>query len=279
MRREEEKKLEGPLDAAVVGGGLGGLATAAILAERGRRVAVLEKAPSIGGRAATDERSGFLFNRGPHALYRGGAARAVLKGLGIDPEGGAPPTSGGLAIEQGRSRLLPGGLGSLLATRLLGPGAKLELARLLLRLPRIDTAPFAAESVRSWLEREVRHASVRRLLEALVRLGTYARELDRLSAGAALAQLQRALDGGVLYLHGGWRTIVEALARRAEAGGAEVRPGTAVSAIEECSGGWRVRLAGGRALNPPRGRARGSARRRGAARGERRRSHASRTGR
>ena len=70
-------------DVAVVGGGVAGLSAACYLARAGLEVIVFEKAPSLGGRAATKESDGFMFNRGIHALYTGGAASRTLEELGI----------------------------------------------------------------------------------------------------------------------------------------------------------------------------------------------------
>ena len=50
---------------AIVGAGVGGLATAARLAHRGYRVEVLEKLPECGGRAHLIEDRGFKFDTGP----------------------------------------------------------------------------------------------------------------------------------------------------------------------------------------------------------------------
>lgn len=50
---------------AVIGGGVAGLATAALLAADGHRVAVLERGPELGGRAGRWERDGFVFDTGP----------------------------------------------------------------------------------------------------------------------------------------------------------------------------------------------------------------------
>ena len=69
-----------------------------------------------GGRAATQEKSGFSLNLGAHALYRGGAATRVLDELGVRYPGAAPPVSGGFAFDRGRLHTLPGGLLSLLST-------------------------------------------------------------------------------------------------------------------------------------------------------------------
>src|SRR5918995_4584257 len=48
----------------VVGGGLAGLTCAKVLAERGVEVVVYEASDGVGGRVRTDERDGFLLDRG-----------------------------------------------------------------------------------------------------------------------------------------------------------------------------------------------------------------------
>ncbi|WP_425862238.1 phytoene desaturase family protein [Arthrobacter sp. TWP1-1] len=49
----------------VIGGGISGLATAALLAQDGNTVTILEKEPQVGGRAGRWERHGFTFDTGP----------------------------------------------------------------------------------------------------------------------------------------------------------------------------------------------------------------------
>lgn len=49
----------------VIGGGIAGLATAALLAREGHQVELLERLDDVGGRVATLERDGFRFDTGP----------------------------------------------------------------------------------------------------------------------------------------------------------------------------------------------------------------------
>ncbi|MDQ4060230.1 MAG: NAD(P)-binding protein, partial [Pseudomonadota bacterium] len=56
------------LPVAVIGGGLGGLASAAVLAARGHPVTLFDKNPWLGGKAAVFETQGFRFDMGPTIL-------------------------------------------------------------------------------------------------------------------------------------------------------------------------------------------------------------------
>lgn len=228
------------MKAIVIGGGLAGLVAANVLADRRVEVILLEARARAGGRAETTEHEGFLVNEGPHALYRGGAAERILVRLGALPTGRAPVTSGAAAVRGGTAELLPLGARSAIKTKLLGAAAKLELARLMTTLHRRDPQELMHMSTKSWLDTELRDPTVRDLVEALTRVATYTGRLDRLSADAALGQLQRAANPGVLYLDGGWGSIVESLLRRATERGVAVETGTRAESLEQRSGRWLV---------------------------------------
>lgn len=218
-------------DCVVIGGGLAGLAAATLVARRGPRVVLLERAPAPGGRAATSVEHGFHLNLGPHALYRGGTAESVLRELGVAIDGGVPPVSGAFALDRGGTHALPGGLVSLLTTGLFGLGAKLETARLLAGLGRIDPEPWHGRPLAEWVRTSVQHPDVRRLVLALTRVSSYANAPDAYSAGAAITQLQHALRRGVLYLHDGWQTLVDGLRDAALRAGVDVRTGAAATTL------------------------------------------------
>lgn len=240
--------MQREIDVAVVGGGLSGLAAAICLARNGKRVTVFEQADRTGGRARTNRFNGFYFNLGPHALYRGGAGIGVLREFGIEPRGGIPPATGAVAVAEGSKHTLPSGPLSLLSTSLLTAGEKIETAKLLAALPRVDPQPLYHSTLGEWVDANVSRPRVREFLHAVFRVATYVNAPHLMSAGVALLQVQKALKTGVLYLDSGWQSLVDALERAARAAGVEIETGQRVEAIEVSATGAvaGVRLADGR---------------------------------
>ena len=232
-------------DVIVVGGGIAGLAAAAYAARGGRSVTLFERSEFLGGRAETSERNGFLFNRGPHALYKGGAAEAVLADLGVHHTGNQAPT-GGAAIYAGELFRLPGTAGSLLTTHLFGPREKLEAGAVLAGLSHADPAPLDGVTLEDWLAVSIKHRKVREMVASYFRVSSYSNAPGIASAGALIRQFQFARNG-VTYLDGGWATLVSGLRDAALASGVRIGNCEPVAAIEREGGVRGVRLFSGRA--------------------------------
>ncbi|MEW6207064.1 MAG: FAD-dependent oxidoreductase [Acidobacteriota bacterium] len=221
----------------VIGGGMAGLAAATFIARTGLSVKLFEQSGALGGRARTKEQNGFYFNIGPHALYRQGAGMEVLAELGITPRGAPPRVSKGFAVREGVKYLLPTSTATLFKTDLLRLKSKLEIARLLATIARLDGSEWMNASVAQWLTQRFKHYSSRELLAALFRVATYINAPERLSAGAAIEQLKKAVAAGVLYLDEGWQTLVDQVEQAARNAGVFIETGTKIASIERDSTG------------------------------------------
>jgi len=218
----------------IVGGGLGGLTTAALLARAGQRVTLLERSAHLGGRGRSAVHDGFVHNVGPHAVYRGGPAARTFAQLGVGFSGAivAPRTIGRW---QGEAVPLPAGAWDIATGPLLRGWERLEALRLLAGLGRVE----AGQTTAAWLSgcSPVVGAWAR----ALGRVATYAHPVDALDAALVARQLKLALQG-VWYLDGGWQTLVDGVAAAARAAGADLRTGVEVLEAD----GRSVRTADGR---------------------------------
>lgn len=211
----------------VIGGGLAGLTAANALAGQGNKVTLFEKSRHLGGRAQSQYQNGYSLNLGPHALYREGYAARLFQEWQI-PFSGNPPQAGskGFFIRDNQFYPLVTNLSSLLTTRLFNLREKLEVANLLRLFTSGDADP--GESMIDWLNQHVSSHRVREFAETIIRIATYTVELEYLSARAALRQIALAFKGNVLYLDGGWQTLVDGLARRASSLGVDIRCGEPV---------------------------------------------------
>jgi glycine/D-amino acid oxidase-like deaminating enzyme len=231
--------MEQRWDVAVVGAGLAGLAAAATAADAGASVLLLDARPP-GGRAATDEIDGFRFNRGAHALYRGGPGRAVLDRLGVAARGVSPPIKGA----QGRrgDEVGPIGLGAvgIARTPLVSARGKVTLVRLFAGMPRWKPGHLADRSAAAWFDELGLQGSARDLVETLARTATYVADMDSVSADLVASQVRAAATHGVDYLHGGWQTLVDGMATAARLRGVEIRTGASVRAVVPDGGRVRV---------------------------------------
>lgn len=237
MQQAEQRREQ---SAVVIGGGLAGLSAATWLGRAGLAVTTLERRQSWGGRAATHQEQGFSLNQGPHALYRGGEAYRLLRGLGLRWEGHAPPLQGLGWLEGQQMSDFPGTPWSLLATQGLTAASRLSLLGLLARIMRLDTQGLESQSFLSWLEGQTPHADTRAALLATAQLTTYCASPQLASAAVVLQQLKRGLYPGVHYLDGGWQVLVEGLRQQAQAAGVKLLGGQRATGVEPHQGRWRV---------------------------------------
>jgi len=253
----------------VIGAGVGGLATAALLAREGHDVVVLERLDSVGGRVGVVERNGFRFDTGPswylmprvydHFFAMLGTTTAEqLELRTLDPAYAVfpePDADAGarepVTVPFGRDNVravfeaLEPGAGARLDTYLDSAQSATGLAerrflynpftrlRSLASREVIRSSPrlfgLLGTSLESYVARRFRHPVIRQIL------GYPAVFLaTRPSDAPALYHLMSALDldDGVLYPMGGFGAVVEAFASLATHQGARIVTGADVVRID-----------------------------------------------
>jgi phytoene desaturase len=247
----------------VIGGGISGLATAALLAREGHRVTLLEKRDELGGRAGTWERDGFRFDTGPSwylmpevfdHFYRvlGTTAEQQLDLVQLDPgyrvygEGHDDPLDIGASVDE-----------NLELFERIEPGSAVRLAKYLDRSREIyelakqrflystfdklgpvlggGVAAQGGRLLQLLLEpldlltrRTVRDTRLRQILGyPAVFLGS----APKLAPSMYSLMSHLDLVDGVYYPLGGFSRVIDTIADLARGNGAELRTGAAVTRI------------------------------------------------
>ncbi|AQS57436.1 hypothetical protein B0W44_06850 [Novibacillus thermophilus] len=219
------------VDVAIIGGGISGLTAANYLAKAGLSVLLIEKSNRLGGRARTVKKNGVFFNLGLHAFYQDGEGERVLRELDIPLSGGNPPAKA-VAVWRNKMFPVPTGPLQLLSSKLLTLSGKIELARFMAKIGKIESARIGSISLQDWAEREIRDPIIRHLVYAICRTNSYVPYPDLQPAGPSVRQLQRTFSGKAMYVDKGWGSIVDSLQERATRTGVTILSNKRVIEIE-----------------------------------------------
>lgn len=260
--------MSAPLRVVVVGGGIGGITTAALLARGGAQVTLLERHDALGGRAGLWEHEGFRFDTGPSWYFMPEVFEHAFALLGrriadhvdlvrldpayrLFPEPGAVPhldpfdVVADPAANAAMFDAIEPGAGDAITRYVEEAGDAYRIALdhfLYTTFDRPDRA-LSADVVRragtlaqlltttlaQRIEQTVTHPVLRQALGYhAVFLGSSPYRVP------ALYTLMSHLDlgEGVYYPRGGMYTVIEALAKVAAEEGVDVRTGADVAAIE-----------------------------------------------
>ena len=223
-------------DIVIIGGGLAGLTTAALLARAGKAVTLFEHSSrEMGGRARTAEIDSFYFNQGPHALYLTDATDSTLKEIGITYTGGIPALRGYL-ISGDKKREIAGDYSSWLS-------GKNDGSQFFISPTKIDFSQLESVTEQEWLDKNIHDINDAEIIKTIVRLNTYANDPDIQSIGPVLHQIYVGSRAGVMYLDGGWQTLVDRLLTVAKNANARIVMGKkAIKVKRTDSSEWQVLL-------------------------------------
>ena len=263
-------------DVIIVGGGVSGLTAAYALSrlDNRPRVTLLEAAPKLGGKIASNDIAGRIIDAGPDALLvRDPAVKALLAELGLADDITGPAARGSFVWTRKKLRVLPPAtlfgvpekLMPLITSGLISiPGLIRAAADFVLpRLKRGDD-PTVGEILKPRLGAEVFDKLVDPLLG-----GIYAGRADVLSARSAVPEVAMLLEPArsiyltmrersskqpkpagapapiLINFPGGMQRVIDALADQC---GADIQCGAHVVKVKQGDKRWRVTLDDGREL-------------------------------
>ncbi|HLP22796.1 MAG TPA: phytoene desaturase family protein [Microbacteriaceae bacterium] len=267
---------------AIIGGGIAGLSTAALLAREGYRVTVFEQRDAVGGRAGSWEKDGFRFDTGPswylmpevfdHFFKLMGTSSAEQLSLDLlDPgyrvifEGDGDQPVSTIDIRADRETNLAifesvePGSGAKMARYLDSAREVYELAKehflytsfesyAMFRHPQV--LKRAAKLVRLLLEPLSSFASKtvrdRRLQQILGYPAVFLGSSPFLTPAMYHLMSYLDLEDGVLYPQGGFTSVIDRIRAVAVAAGVEIRTAAHITAIhtEPADGDWMARATG-----------------------------------
>ncbi|MDN3494712.1 phytoene desaturase family protein [Planococcus sp. APC 4015] len=266
--------------AVVIGGGIAGLATAALLGAEGYSVRLFEARGEVGGRAGSWERDGFRFDTGPSWYLMpevfdhffellGTTAAAELDLVPLDPAYRVYTQTGDpIDVVSGREEAtalfesIEPGAGAKLDAYLDSAGDAYDLAVghflydtyettaglrdpiVVKRLPTL--LPLLLRPLASYVDRRFQDPRLRQVLGyPAVFLGGSPYGVPSLYH--LMSHLD--LDDGVLYPRGGFTSVIAAVERLARANGVEIETGADVAAITTTDAvATGIRLADGRTI-------------------------------
>ena len=210
---------QGKYDVVVVGAGMGGLCSAALLAHSGYKTLVVEKLPFVGGRASSTKYKGFTLPTGALYVETGGVVERVFKEVGAAfPVRGFPMQ---LSFRMGGKDYLmapKGGLKGLMSNF----ADEAETTRVIGAIRRAFgwKEPSSAISIHDWLLQYTRNEKVLAIFRGLVNYQCV--NFNDMPASEFIRQL-RFGTGATAGAHPqGFLALMKELVKVIEAGGGQV---------------------------------------------------------
>lgn len=230
MKKELDKVV-------IVGAGLGGLATAALLAQDGFDVAVYEKTQTLGGRAISKKVAGYWLDSGFHSLRRAdsGLAAFVLRRLGKNIDFSTKYSEGVFPKTYHNGKLVDSPLSLaqlLLRYPLLTSMQKIRLMLLIHKIKKISLEKLDQMTIAQVLQASrLRDQTIIAHIKQMIAIAYYCEpDLEKISAGE-LARYIAQWPYDVGFPKGGWKQIIDKLQDSILENGGVIRTGRNVKGV------------------------------------------------
>ncbi len=225
-------------DVVIIGAGVSGLATGALLAKQGKKVVILEKGNVVGGRANTYKDKGFTLNYGPHGMCtpESGVLADVMGRLGRDvPTCGYPEATRSYWQHHERFASMGAKAHQLMTSGLFSVGGRLQVAKVMLAIRGEKLEKLSPDVTWcQWVESKTDDPAIIEFMMAFAVVNSYTNPAGELSAAWFLGHMQRSLFAKdfVGYMHGGWKTMYDAWTEDIESNSGVIVQGATVDPLE-----------------------------------------------
>jgi phytoene desaturase len=222
----------------VVGGGLGGLATGALLAKDGFAVTLYEKTQMLGGRATCKKIAEYWLDSGFHSIRRAdkGPAAAILKTLGKQIELATRYSDGVIpkTYHNGRLADSPLSAGQLLFRYpLLSFMQKMRMMMLIQKVKKIPIEKLDKMTVAELLAAaKINDNNIIAHIKQMIAIAYYCEpDLEKISAGE-LARYLADWPYDVGFPKSGWKQIIDKLQEAIVENGGVIRTGNEITGVQ-----------------------------------------------
>ncbi|GIQ69031.1 hypothetical protein XYCOK13_18550 [Xylanibacillus composti] len=231
----EAYEVQQSYDTVIVGGGLAGLSSAALLAKQGKKVLVLERG-NLGGRAVTLNIKDFKFNFGAHAIYGRDSStlRLFEKELGIhiawrDFNPNKAKYDLGSTLTD-----IPANILGLFRTRVMKNASKVAFTYEIFKTLIGKEKGSAHMSIKRWMDEKQVSDDVQEMMLTLASSNFFTKEPEKIPSDVFFGYYNRLFTTNkpVAYIEGGWQALIDELVRVIEENGGEIRTKQKVTAVK-----------------------------------------------
>ncbi|HKQ22635.1 MAG TPA: hypothetical protein VJS91_11385, partial [Nitrososphaeraceae archaeon] len=111
----------------------------------------------------------------------------------------------------GKKNQIPSDWSRIPFTKNNGDSSEIDGSQFFNSLAKINFAQLESVTVQEWLDQNIQDKNLAEIIKTHLRLNTYGNDPDIQSAGSSFRQIYVGNSGGVMYLDGGWQTLVDGL--------------------------------------------------------------------